>query len=205
MQGAGYDVNKRAKTLDEKLVILITEIHELDGSSDGFSEQLILQLREDFEEYDDIMIKPISEKITEQQGTEYARELGEKYQADLVFWGWYNATTTDALLTLHIENLSTLEYLPLEQSETQQLQTSIAELNSFSLQQKTGQDFSNLVTFVEGLTHYEAGRAQKALVYFENLLDREGVFISLNVVLTYIRYCIRCKKGLLYFWKISIY
>ena len=145
------------------MIILLTKIDGPKPKEYGITDQLIAKLNDEFQDSPNILLETVPEAITEDQGSPYARALGEEYQADLVIWGWYNATSSDALLTIHFENLSELNYLPIESSESHQLQAAVAELDSFRVQQKLGDDLSRLVTFIRGMSYYELGAYDQAL------------------------------------------
>ena len=118
-------------------------IAQFDGPEEtyGLRNQILEQLNTSLQGDQDIKIIPINETVTIAQGSDYARQLGKQYQADLVFWGWYRPTENPNL-TLHIENLSPSKFAALQQSETYKPQASITDLQSFSLQQKIGQQTS---------------------------------------------------------------
>ena len=86
---------------------VIVVIAQFDGPEEtyGLRNQILEQLNTSLGGDQDIKIIPINETVTIAQGSDYARQLGKQYQADLVFWGWYRPTENPNL-TLHIENLS---------------------------------------------------------------------------------------------------
>jgi tetratricopeptide (TPR) repeat protein len=161
---------KAIQARKEKVIVLLTHIDGPKPKEYGVTDQLIARLNEEFQDSSNILLETLPETVTESQGSERARALGEEYQADLVIWGWYNVTSSDALLTIHFENLSEQKYLPLEASESHQLQAAVAELDSFRLQRKLGDDLSQLVFFIRGMSYYKSGAYEQALADFETIL-----------------------------------
>ena len=189
--GTGYGyvrANQKAiQTRKEKVIILLTQIDGPKRKEYGVTDQLTAKLKEEFQDSPNILLETVPESVTENQGSPYARALGEEYQADLVIWGWYNATSSDALLTIHFENLSELNYLPIESSESHQLQAAVAELDSFRVQQKLGDDLSRLVFFIRGMSYYELGAYDQALADFETLATTSDNLFLEEVILYFYR------------------
>lgn len=181
-----YYIDRRSQELEDKVVILFTLIDGPDPKAYGITEQLLLNLTNELKNYDDTVIVNISEIITEQQGAEYARKIGEKHKADLVLWGWYNATSSDAFLVLHLENLSGLNPLSYLGSETHQFQFPIAELDSFRFQQRMGQDLTGLLLFISGLARYEAEDYAGAISRFDEIaIEENNKFIDASKIYYY--------------------
>ena len=105
--GTGYGyvrANQKAiQARKEKVIILLTQIDGPKRKEYGVTDQLTVKLKEQFQDSPNILLETVPESITEDQGSPYARKLGEEYQADLVIWGWYNATSSDALLTFTLK------------------------------------------------------------------------------------------------------
>ena len=189
--GIGYGYvranQKAVQARKEKVIVLLARIDGPKPKEYGVTDQLIVKLDEQFGDSPNILLETVSEAITEDQGSPYARALGEEYQADLVIWGWYNATSSDALLTIHFENLTEQQVLPLESSESHQLQAAVAELDSFSLQQKLGDDLSRLVFFIRGMSYYEAGAYDQALADFELIVTTNDHLFLKEVIIYFYR------------------
>ena len=158
------------QALQEKLVVLIATF---EGPEEvyGLRNEIIEKLNADFPNDTEVEIVKISEMITPDQGSIYARALGERYMADVVLWGWYRPTQNPNI-TIHIENLSPDQTLPLKTSETLQPTVTLAELESFSFQQQSGQETSALISFLAGYLQFKAGNYAQALVRFDDTLGK---------------------------------
>lgn len=157
--------------LESKIIILVTEIHGPELENYRVTEELLTQLKDELSTYDDTLVIGISENITAQQGSEYARELGKQYTADIVLWGWYGATNSNARLTLNIENLNERQFIDLGPHKTLQSQTRIADLASFTVQQNISGQMSALLLFLRGVARYQADDFINALDNFDKALN----------------------------------
>ena len=116
-------------------------VAQFDGPEDqyGLRAELLEQLRAAFADEPNVRIVALNEAITAGEGSAYARQVGEKYLADLVLWGWYRPTKNPRL-TLHIENLadqSTHTYLEgtlQKNSVILRPAATLSDLDSFTLQ-----------------------------------------------------------------------
>ena len=61
----------------------------------------------------------------------------------------------------------------------------MAELDSFRLQQKLGDDLSRLVTFIRGMSYYELGAYDQALADFETLATTSDNLFLEEVILIF--------------------
>ena len=175
--GAGYFLFRRIVELESKVVVLIANFDGPEPDNYRVTEQLITALNASMQGYDDVVIQPLGRIITEQEGSQTARQLGERYHADLVLWGWYGVTGSDVLLTLHVENMVAAGYLPLELAEMVQTQTALAEIENFTLQQRFGSQMAALVHFIGGLIRFEAGDYEEAIRRFSAALE-EGEWLE---------------------------
>ncbi len=167
---SGYLIYRHQQDLKDKVIILIAI---MDGPEDkyGITNQLIEQLNNSVDDYDDTLIVALGEKISVSMGSEYARKVGYRYLADIVIWGWYRPTENPNV-TLHVENLTSNTEILLSGSSDVKPEVRIADLESFTLQQKLGSEMSSVVLWVSGLAHDDAGdypgaleRYQEALTY----------------------------------------
>jgi tetratricopeptide (TPR) repeat protein len=164
--GQAYKTLYQAKM--EKLIVLFARF---DGPENtyGIRNKIIEKLATDFTDKSLVQILPISEAITPEQGTDYARELGEKYTADIVIWGWYRPTANPNI-TIHIENLSVDQINTLAESTTCEPITTIADLNSFSFQSQLSMETSSFINFLAGLISYKSNDFQEAISYFDKAI-----------------------------------
>ena len=165
-----YQQQQIAQANQNKVIVVIAQF---DGPEEtyGLRNQILEQLNTSLQGDQDIKIIPINETVTIAQGSDYARQLGKQYQADLVFWGWYRPTENPNL-TLHIENLSPSKFAALQQSETYKPQASIADLQSFSLQQKIGHQTSAFISFFSGFLFYKQKNYETAIVRFQQTFNQ---------------------------------
>ena len=174
MTPAAYIVlYKKHLNLQDKTVIMITNFYTLKPEKYPVTEELLSQLGQALSDSDDTIILPSDCTVTEQQGKETARALGMRYRADLVLWGWYDTTDTDVKITVHIENLTESEWLPLPRTKTYPIQAAIADLNHFQFQERFSKEMSALILFVSALARHEAKD-------FEGAKDRLSTAIELD-------------------------
>ena len=83
-----YQQQQVEKANQNKVIVVIAQFDGPEGTY-GLRNQILEQLNTSLQGDQDIVIIPINETVTTAQGSEYARQLGKQYQADLVFWGWY--------------------------------------------------------------------------------------------------------------------
>lgn len=70
----------------------------------GVTKMILRALRENVEGvYDDIVIVPFRETLTEEDGVEGARDAAEKYQPDILIWGWYTLVEGRVDLSVNFE------------------------------------------------------------------------------------------------------
>jgi tetratricopeptide (TPR) repeat protein len=166
------------QTQEDKVIVLVAQF---DGPEDiyGLHDQIIEDLRQATKEYDDTVIIDGKEVVTAGQGSEYARETGEKVKADLVIWAWYRPTE-DPNITMHFENLSPGEITVISESEIYQPPSTLSELRSFEIQRQLGTETSTLVSFLTGLLRLKVGDYQIALERFGQVLDAEDISTYIN-------------------------
>jgi tetratricopeptide (TPR) repeat protein len=165
---------QREELREELSTQVIAVIAAFDGPEDkyGIRNQIIEQLTSSLADFKDIKIIPVEEIITPTQGSEYARQIGKGYQADIVLWAWYKPTDNPNI-TLHIENLSPQELIILEDKKTvNKPEATRADLESFSLQQQLGNELSGLITFLAGYFQFLAEDYEAALVRFDQALSQ---------------------------------
>jgi len=159
--------------LDKKVVVLIANLDGPDPKNYRVTEQLLSQLSDSLSGYDDTVIIALGETITEQEGSKKAQDLGKNYRADLVIWGWYGVTESDVLLTIHVENLSKLNYLPLMPSNSYDMQMPAYEIKSFEIQQRLSSQMTALTLFLGGVIRYEASDYQNAIKRLSESLNEQ--------------------------------
>jgi tetratricopeptide (TPR) repeat protein len=163
----------QAETIEKKVIVLVAQF---DGPEEtyGLHDQIIEDLHQATKEYNDTVIIDSRETVTAGQGSEYARELGKKENADLVIWAWYRPTENPNI-TIHIENLLPAEFTSIQESEIYQPQATLAQLESFEIQRQVGSETATLVTFLTGLLKLGSGDYQTAVERFEQMLEEDDL------------------------------
>lgn len=141
--------------LAEREQMLIVLIAQFEGPEEvyGLRNEILEKLNAEFSGEKNIEIIPFSQVITLDQGSDYARKIGEESLADVVIWGWYRPTDNPNI-TIHIENLAPEQLFPLDESGVLQPRVSLAELKSFSFQQQAAKETSALISFLAGFIDY---------------------------------------------------
>jgi tetratricopeptide (TPR) repeat protein len=151
-----------------KFVVLVTNF---DGPKQyRTTDILVKRLREATQKYPEVEIQALSQSITEQQGPIEARKLGEDHNASVVLWGWYDATNSSAILTIHFEVLSRPKSLQLEKDQ-QTLNATLAEIERFEIQINLSDQMSYLTLLISGLARYEADDYTGAIERFTDALN----------------------------------
>ena len=139
-----------------KIIIVVAQLGGPDQDRYRINENILLNLRESLKAFNDIVVESLNDTITEQQGSSYAIELGQKYQASFVFWGWYGVTESDIELTLHIENTADIQTYSSRLYNEYQTHYEVGELKSFKVQQRYSTGLGSLMLFLSGVIRYEA-------------------------------------------------
>jgi tetratricopeptide (TPR) repeat protein len=160
--GTGLWIWQRDCVMRGKVIVLVINFDGPEIEKYRVTDKILVQLRQSLNGYDDTVIRTLNKTITkedtvtEQQGSERARELGRSHCANLVIWGWYGVTNTDVLLTVHLENLINSKNLPLVGTKSYSIQAPVAELQSYKFQERLSTEMSAFTLFVSGIVRYEA-------------------------------------------------
>lgn len=168
------------QTREEKLIVLIAQF-EGPEENFGLRNEIWEKLDEDFRNDADVKIETVNEIITpdSNSGSPRAMEIGERFQADIVIWGWYRPTVNPNI-TIHIENLSPAQIKTLQVSETYQPQATLAELEAFEIQRQLGSETSTLISFLTGLLRYKSSDYPEAIKRFEQILANTDISTLIN-------------------------
>jgi tetratricopeptide (TPR) repeat protein len=168
---AGYLLYRQQQILESKIIILVTTIDGPESKNYKITEGLFAQLKDELSTYEDTLVTAIPESVTSQQGSDYARELGRQYTADIVLWGWYGATNNNLWLTLNIENLNEQQFSVLDSHEKIRPQMKIADLDAVILRQNINDPMSALLLYLRGFVRYQTGDFINALDSFNKALN----------------------------------
>ena len=160
---SGAIIYKQDKERQDKFVIMVAEFDGPDTQNYRLTEKLLFKLNESLNNYDDALVIPLNKRITEQDGSLEAQKIAKKYRADLLIWGWYGLTESDTTVTIHIENLSVPKNITIPSSAAYTVQSPIAEINNFHLQQKISDGMTALSLFISGIAWYENGNYTEAV------------------------------------------
>lgn len=153
----------------QKLVIVIATF---EGPEEvyGLHNVIIETLTDDFQNDSTVKILPVSDIITVDQGSSYARAVGKRHLADIVIWGWYRPTPNPNV-NIHIEFLTPLFTNNLNQSTTIRPSVTLADLGSPTFQQQLGGETKSLIYFLEGIIQLQEEDYSAALVLFDKSLQ----------------------------------
>lgn len=154
-----------------RVVVLVTNFGGDDPSKYRVTEELLFQLHQSLDKYPDTVIVSADTAITEQQGSERARALGSDYHASLVLWGYYGVTSTDILLTVHVENLTHPANITIPNSQAYAAKATVTELNSFQFQERFSQEMSAFALLMSGLVRFEAKNYSEAIVRLSGAIN----------------------------------
>jgi len=170
----------QVKVTEDKVVVLVAQF---DGPEEkyGLRRQIMEDLQDVIKGYDDIVIIEGGELVT---SSDAARELGEQEKADLVVWAWYRPTENPNI-TIHFENLSTAQIEIIKSSVTYKPQATLAELESFEVQQRIGSETKKLLSFIAGIVSYQAGDYQETINRFEPFLLEEDISNYIDPITLY--------------------
>jgi tetratricopeptide (TPR) repeat protein len=168
-----YGQRVEAKQAESNVIVAVADFFGADPENYQVTENLISKLRAGLEEYDDALVVPLGEMVREQEGSERARELGERAYADLVLWGSYQVAD-DVLVTLNIENLAGSIYLPLDESYTSHQPIELAEFRSAEYRIQWSDEIGVYIEFLLGLIRFEANDDKGAVEIFTDVIESEN-------------------------------
>ena len=99
------------KAPHDRFTILVADFKSLSEQNFGVTEKIIQRLRLATNEYPEVSIQALGQTITEQQGSDVARKIGQERRARIVLWGYYNApqgsnSSDNAEVVVYFEVLS---------------------------------------------------------------------------------------------------
>lgn len=156
------------------VLLLIADFDGVEQQNYQVTENILRNLRNDTEPYADVKVQALSQTITEQQGSKFARDVGEWRKASIVIWGSYGVTSTNVQDSVHFEVLKPLDDFPkLEKTARGEAQTlALSELNSFKLQTRLSNEISYLTLFTLGMLQYAKEDWDGAVIRFKSALDQ---------------------------------
>jgi tetratricopeptide (TPR) repeat protein len=172
----------------QEVVVVVAEFDGPDPQNYRVTETILNQLRDATAAYPDVKLKALAEPVTEQMGSEVARDLGAQQNATIMIWGWYGKTDSAVPISVNFEVLQPPEALP-EFGDTASgaVQTfALTELDSFQLQTQLSAEMAYLTLFTLGLVRYADEDWTTAIASFEAALAQlQGSTVSLDISITH--------------------
>ncbi len=153
------------------------------------SEILIKELSKNLAISDDKIIIA-EESIAQKDGELKAVELGEKYNANIIIWGWYEVTETQTLYNIIVELVDPRYDSDLDRTRNEKffvtikksflagtevkiidVYNNIQPVNSFEFQQKLEENLSHVITVIKGYSAYRSNNWEVAINYFNLAIE----------------------------------
>jgi tetratricopeptide (TPR) repeat protein len=159
-------------TPPSKVLILVADFSGSDPEKYQVDNDIIAKLRWVANLYPEIEIQSLPITITEKQGSIFARSLGSQKKASVVVWGSYGVTSKAVRLGVHYEVLRPPKFqFKLEpQSEGQPQIFSVAEINSFKLQEQLSTEMTYTSLLIVGIAKYSEYNWLEAVQLFTDAL-----------------------------------
>ncbi len=171
-----YRLNRPA----DKIIVLVANFKRLHSEEYyAVTEILIEHLRKVTKKQDDVVIKPLNETISVQEGSDLARIKGREHKASIVVWGWYTKTAKKAPITVHFEILQGLHHLSLQQEQ----QSVVEELESLEFQDQLSRQISDFLMLAVGIIRYEPKDFSQAENYLKAAIEETNSIPALNFLL----------------------
>lgn len=141
-----------------KIIVLVPRF---DGEEDqnNFRAQIIAEIKLAAKDLPDVEIIASEDTVTRDLGATYARQLGEKAQADIVVWAWYK-TSLAPRLNMFIEDTSPAALdapLPADASQPQPI---VAYLRALTMRRSFTATSDTFTTLMAALLNYKSGNYQ---------------------------------------------
>jgi len=169
----GLYLYKQQLVLKDKFVVLVFNIDGIKNKEFRFTDLLLSDLDDNING-DEIHVISQAISLSEIDGSNKARKLGDRYQADLVIWGWYGITSTDAIAHIHIENMNIPNRRGFKLSDIYKLESSVVEVEGYQLQNQLSDSLIALVWFCKGVISYETGFFSEARNQFLKSLNHDA-------------------------------
>ena len=174
---------------EKKFVVVVANFSGEENLTDSVTGKIILHLRKVFpEDRQDVKVITPNVFISEQKGSIEATQLGESYQADLVIWGWYEKNDTNTLVTVHIENLTDTNLLPLASSEVREYRPEIIAFDRFTFHEQISSEMTSLVLFVDSMYFYQVRDYYKSIDLLSQAIEvgsTDDKFVAKEILFDY--------------------
>ena len=162
---------------ENELLVLVADFDGPNPENYRITETILSRLRTAIEGYDDIRIEALNKTITEAEGSDMARELGNLHKAGIVIWGWYGVTRDVVPLSVNFELLLPTEldsyyHLEIEPDVKGNIQTpKIETLETFNLQTDLSDEMTYFSLYTLGIIRYFKDDYEGAIASFKNAFD----------------------------------
>jgi tetratricopeptide (TPR) repeat protein len=153
----------------DKVIVQVADFVGPEPEKWGITQTLLKRLEEALAEEPKTKLEPLRRAISQQEGSETARKLGNKHNAAIVIWGWYAATEKACNLSVHFEILRKIVGLP--KTKYMSHIAGIAELEKFALQILLSKEMTSLTLFTVGLIYYWDKEYEKAEKIFTEAFE----------------------------------
>jgi tetratricopeptide (TPR) repeat protein len=109
-----------------------------------------------------IRIQSLGSPITEQMGSEYARNIGIRHGANIILWGYYGASPERADISVYVQVLRVPKCLSLR-GNLERLNSPIGNFDKYLIQNQVSGEMTYLVLLTAGLARYESGDYEGAI------------------------------------------
>ena len=149
-----------------RLIVLVAEFDGPDREKYQFRQRFINKLNSALGQYrNDVEVRKLDSLIQEGSPKHDILAIGMAHKAAILIWGWYAATVQNAQVSVHFELLRPPRIAPPLSLDLQgEARTfSIAELNSFTLQEDLSGKLAFACLFTVGLARYSTGDYPSAM------------------------------------------
>jgi tetratricopeptide (TPR) repeat protein len=154
-----------------KFVLVVANFDGSQSQVYRLTDDIIRKVRTETHDFREFEVVPISETITEQEGSQRARELGQQHAADLVLWGYYSVSRSSGALAIHVENLTDGKYVRLPTDVIKSAAVAASAFDTFRVQESVAQELSAFVLDAGALMQAEAGDIKGASARFDRAIE----------------------------------
>lgn len=162
--------------VDGKMLILLAKITGPDPEKYRVNELILSGLEQTLLGTEDYVMFSLDEIITEELGgTKRVYEIAEACDADIILWGWYAVTESDALVNLHINGFYPVETYSCTVVDILETQQEKSQLNDFSMQFQLREELSRKVLFISGFIKYLMDEYHLAIYFLDRALSEASI------------------------------
>lgn len=156
-----------------KTTVLIAKFQSIGGQDRAVTDDLISQLRAITNGYGDVEIRGINESITEQEGSQFAREMCKEYGGDILLWGWYSVADESVKLIAYFEMLEPPKAVEIKNRREVHSERTVFEKHIIHGQ--LSGEMAYVVLLITGLARLSAEDYDGAIERFTNALQQPSL------------------------------